>query len=210
MTYDAHGTGLLLVDPYNDFLSEGGQIWPRVKAIAEQRQVLGNLLKIVAAARAAGIQIFVVPHHRSAPGDYHGWQQRTPLQAVCAEFQTFAKDGWGGQWHPDFEPGANDIVVMEHWGSSGFANTDLDMRLKQLGIRRLVLIGMMANTCIEATGRHASEIGYDVTLVTDATAAFSQEAMHASHEINGPTYANAILTTQQLLAAFVPLATASA
>jgi nicotinamidase-related amidase len=201
MMYDARDTGLLLVDPYNDFLSEGGQLWPQVRAIAEQRQVLSNLRSIVRAARSAGIRVFIVPHHRAAPGDYPHWKQRTPLQASRVECRSFARDGWGGQWHPDLAPGAYDIVVQEHWGSSGFANTDLDLRLKQDGLRRLILVGMMANTCIEATGRHAAEIGYDVTLVTDATAAFSEAAMVAAHEINGPTYANAILTTAELLAA---------
>ncbi len=44
------------------------------------------------------------------------------------------------------------------------------------------------------------ELGYHVTLVKDATAAISQEAMYAAHAINGPTYAHAILTTEELLA----------
>jgi nicotinamidase-related amidase len=43
------------------------------------------------------------------------------------------------------------------------------------------------------------ELGYHVTLVKDATAAFSQEAMHAAHAINGPTYAHAIVTTDELI-----------
>jgi nicotinamidase-related amidase len=90
--------------------------------------------------------------------------------------------------------------VQEHWGSSGFANTDLDLQLKQFGISRVILVGMIANTCIEATGRFAMELGYHVILVTDATAAFSPEAMHAAHVINGPTYAHAITTTDELVA----------
>jgi nicotinamidase-related amidase len=45
------------------------------------------------------------------------------------------------------------------------------------------------------------ELGYHVTLVTDATAAFSQEMMHAAHKLNGPTYAHAILTTAELIPA---------
>jgi nicotinamidase-related amidase len=44
------------------------------------------------------------------------------------------------------------------------------------------------------------ELGYHVTLVKDATAAFSHEATHAAHAINGPTYAHAIVTTKELLA----------
>ena len=61
----------------------------------------------------------------------------------------------------------------------------------------------MANTCIEATARCGAELGYHVTLVRDATAAFSPEAMHAAHQINGPTFAHAILSTDALLAVLV-------
>jgi nicotinamidase-related amidase len=61
---------------------------------------------------------------------------------------------------------------------------------------------MLANTCIESTGRFGMELGYHVTLVKDATAASSQEAMHAAHEINGPTFAHAILTTSEIVSLF--------
>ena len=58
---------------------------------------------------------------------------------------------------------------------------------------------MIANTCLESTGRFGMELGYHVTRVKDATTAFSQEAMHAAHAINGPTYAHAIVTTDELI-----------
>ena len=48
------------------------------------------------------------------------------------------------------------------------------------------------------------ELGYHVTLLRDATAAFSHEMMHAAHDLNGPTFAHAILTTPELLAALPP------
>ena len=67
------------------------------------------------------------------------------------------------------------------------------------GIEKIILIGMLANTCIESTGRYGMELGYHVTLVKDATAAFNQEAMHAAHSINGPTYAHEIVTTSEIL-----------
>jgi nicotinamidase-related amidase len=90
-------------------------------------------------------------------------------------------------------------VIYEHWAQSGFANTDLDAQLKQHGIRRIVLVGVVANSCIESTGRYGMEMGYHVTLVRDATAAFSAAGMHAAHEVNGPMFAHAILTTDELL-----------
>jgi nicotinamidase-related amidase len=72
--------------------------------------------------------------------------------------------------------------------------------LKQQGIVKVIVVGLLAKTCIESTGRFAMELGYHVTLVKDATAAFTKEMMHAAHELNGPTFAHAILTTDELLA----------
>ena len=102
---------------------------------------------------------------------------------------------------PRFRAQPGDIIVKEHWGGSGFANTDLDFRLKQKGIIQVIVIGLLANTCIETTSRFAVELGYHVTLVKDATAAFTKEMMRAAHELNGPTFAHAILTTEDLIAA---------
>jgi nicotinamidase-related amidase len=65
----------------------------------------------------------------------------------------------------------------------------------------VVIVGLLANTCIESTARFAMELGYHVTLVHDATAAFSHEMMHAAHELNGPTYAHSIMTTAEVIAA---------
>jgi len=155
---------------------------------------------VVSTARARGLKIFFVPHHRWEAGDYVSFDNPSPYQLAGANAQIFAKDSWGGTFHHDFQPQPGDVVVHEHWGSSGFANTDLDLQLKQHGVRHVILIGMIANTCIESTGRFGMELGYHVTLVRDATAAFSHEAMHAAHAINGPTYAHAILTTEELLA----------
>jgi nicotinamidase-related amidase len=200
-TYDPARTGLLFVDPYNDFLSEGGKVWPRVKEVAEQVGLIDNLNAVVKTVREKGIQVFIVPHRRWEPGDYERWKHANPTQIAVGKRQTFAKGTWGGEWRPDFAPQAGDIIIKEHWAQSGFANTDLDLQLKQYGVEKVILIGLLANTCIESTGRFAMELGYHVTLVTDATAAFSQEMMHAAHKLNGPTYAHAILTTAELISA---------
>jgi nicotinamidase-related amidase len=200
MSYDPSTTAILLVDPYNDFISEGGKLWPRIQAIAEEVHLLDHLRTVLSTARQNGLQVIFVPHHRWQPSDYVSFDNPTPYQLGSAKAQVFAKDTWGGTFHEDFQPEDGDIVALEHWGSSGFANTDLDLQLKQHGICRIVLVGMIANTCIESAGRFGMELGYHVTLVTDATAAFSSEAMHAAHVINGPTYAHAILTTDELVA----------
>lgn len=199
--YDPSRTALLFVDPYNDFLSEGGKLWPLVAEVANSVQLHDKLRSITAAVRAAGIPVFIVPHHRAEPDDFANWDHPTPYQLGAAKVQVFARGSWGGDWHPDFAPQPGDTVVKEHWGASGFANTDLDMLLKQRRISHVILVGLIANTCIECTGRFANELGYHVTLVRDATAAFSAAAMQAAHEINAPSYAHAVLSTAELLTA---------
>jgi nicotinamidase-related amidase len=200
-SYDKNRTALLFVDPYNDFLSEGGKLWPKVADVAKSVRLHDNLHAISAAVRGAGIPVFIVPHHRAEPNDFEGWDHPTPYQLGGAGMQVFAKGSWGAEWHPDFAPRPGDTIVKEHWGSSGFANTDLDFLLKQRRISHLIVIGLIANTCIETTARFAVELGYHLTLVRDATAAFSHEAMHAAHDINAPAFAHAIFTTAELLSA---------
>ena len=197
--YPRERTALLVVDPYNDFLSEGGLVWPRIKDVAEEVGLLENLRAVYSCIRAAGIRIFIVPHRQWQPGDYESWEFVNLTQQNIMRRHSFAKGSWGGEFRSDFAPREGDVVIHQHWGQSGFANTDLDMQLKQHGVSHVVLVGLLANTCIESTARFAMELGYHVTLVRDATAAASREMMHAAHEINGPTFAHAIVTTKELL-----------
>jgi nicotinamidase-related amidase len=93
--YRKNMTGLVVIDPYNDFISEGGKVWDRLKGVAE-------------------------------------------------------------------------------------ANT-------------------CAHTCLEATVRFGAELGYEVTVVKDATASYSDVEMRAALEVNIPNYANAIVSTDEIL-----------
>lgn len=199
--YIANRTALLLVDPYNDFLSDGGKLWPSVKPVAEQVDLLPHLRAIVEVARRIGVVVFYVPHRRWREGNYDGWHHPGPWQILIDRGSFFADGTWGGDWHPDLVPQPGDVIVRQHWGQNGFANTDLDFQLKQRGIEKIILVGLVANTCIESTARCGAELGYHVTLVRDATAAFSPEAMHAAHEVNAPTFAHAVLTTAVVIAA---------
>lgn len=199
--YVVSWTGLLLVDPYNDLLSDSGKLWPKAEAIAEAVDLLAHLQALVAAARRLGVVVLYVPHRRWREGDYDGWRHPGPSQTEVDRESIFGDGLWGGDWHPDLMPQPGDVVIEQHWGQNGFVNTDLDLQLKQRGIEKIIIVGMVANTCVEATARHGAELGYHVTLVQDATAAFSPEAMRAAHEINGPTFAHAILTTDAVIAA---------
>jgi nicotinamidase-related amidase len=197
--YDKGITALLVVDPYNDFISEGGKIWPRIKAIAEANNCVPNMLQVLHAARQAKLRVFYAMHHRYRPGDYETWKYVAPIQRAAWQRKTFEYGTWGGEFRAEFVPAPGEIVAQEHWCSSGFANTDLDLQLKKHGIHQLIVIGLIAHTCIEATVRYAAELGYDVTVVKDATADYSDEHMHAALDVNMPNYASAMVTTNQIV-----------
>ena len=192
-------TGLVVIDPYNDFISEGGKVWDRLKGVAEANGCVPHMSQVLEAARDAGIQVFYALHHRYRPGDYENWKYIAPIQKAAWSRKTFEYGSWGGQLHSEFEPQPGDIVAQEHWCSSGFANTDLDLLLKRQGIQQLIMMGLIAHTCLEATVRFGAELGYEVTVVKDATASYSDEEMHAALEINIPNYATAILSADEIL-----------
>jgi nicotinamidase-related amidase len=200
VSYDRAITALLVVDPYNDFISEGGKIWPRIKAVAEANGCVPHMLEILNAARKAKLRVFYAMHRRYRPGDYETWQYIAPIQRAAWSRKSFEYGTWGGEFRAEFVPQPGEIVASEHWCSSGFANTDLDLQLKKHGIHKLIIIGLIAHTCIEATVRFAAELGYDVTVAKDAMADFSDETMHAALDINMPNYATAIVTTDEVVA----------
>src|SRR5215475_7553786 len=150
LTYEKAITGLIVVDPYNDFISEGGKVWDRIKDVAEGNQCIPHMAQVLDAARKAGIRVFYAMHRRYRPGDYENWKYIAPIQRSALKSKAFGFGTWGGEIRPGFEPQPGDVVTSEHWGSSGFANTDLDLQLKRHGIEKVIVIGLIAHTCVEA------------------------------------------------------------
>jgi nicotinamidase-related amidase len=108
--YDADRTALLIVDPYNDFMSKGGKLYEATRETAEAVGAYDNLRKLIPAIRTAGIQVLIVPHHRWRESDFKGWKHVNPSQARGYENRLFAEGTWGGEFHPDFGPRDGDVV----------------------------------------------------------------------------------------------------
>jgi ureidoacrylate peracid hydrolase len=63
-TYDKGLTALLMIDPYNDFISEGGKRWDRIRAVAEANDCVPHMPQVLNAARKAKLRVFYALHHR--------------------------------------------------------------------------------------------------------------------------------------------------
>lgn len=200
LDYDPDHTVLLVVDPVNDFLSEGGAGWDMTKGTVKKNDVVANLKRLITGARERGVPVVFGPMAYTEE-DYadQELQRRSAINRVMFEHKMFQAGSWGADFHPELQPAEDEVVLLPHKGIDVF-ETDLPEHLDRLGTTHLVIVGMTANLCCESTGRHAMEHGYDVTFVKDAIGAENLPAYEASIHVNYPLIANAVLTVDEFLA----------
>ena len=194
--YPVANTALLLVDPFNDFLSPGGKLYNATKTTVEGTNLVENIAQLIATARAHDILVVYVPHHHIEEGDYKNWKFMAPSHTGSKQVTLFEKNTWGAEFHPALQPQEGDLIAQYHWTASGFANTDLDFLLRQHNIDHIVVAGMRANTCIDSTARYGVELGYHVTLIKDGIGAFNVEEIRVTVETNFPHYGHGLLSTE--------------
>ncbi len=115
-------------------------------SIWESQRVIGHFEQLVAKARAAGVPVIWVQH------------------ADDDELQ-HGSEPW--KLAPNFVPTTAEMVMHKKYNSS-FASTDLDQRLKALGVSRIVLAGALTNWCLRSTACGAVDRSYHLALVSDA------------------------------------------
>jgi nicotinamidase-related amidase len=195
------GTALLVIDPVNDFLSEGGAAWDMSKTTVKLHDVVGHLRQAIDGARARGVPVLFGPMAYTEEDYADGKLQcRSGINRIIFEKRMFLAGSWGADFHPALRPREDEIVLQPHKGTDVF-ETDLPAHLARLGITHLVIGGMAANLCCESTGRHAVEKGYDVTYLSNAIGAENLAAWEAAIHVNYPLVANAIMTVHEFLVA---------
>src|SRR5215467_5016428 len=95
LTFEKETTGLLMIDPYNDFISQGGKIWNGIKSVAEANDCIPHMLQVLTVARKVGVRVFYAMHHRYRPGDYETWKYTAPIQKAAWSRKTFEYGTWG-------------------------------------------------------------------------------------------------------------------
>jgi ureidoacrylate peracid hydrolase len=129
---------------------------------------LPNMRRLQAACRAAGIEVmYTVIESLTADG------RDRSLDYKITGFHV-PKGAWDAEVLEAIAPAADEIVLPKT-SSSVFISTNIDYVLRNLGVRQLVIAGVLTDQCIESAVRDACDLGYLVTLVTDACATQSQE-----------------------------------
>ena len=201
-------TALLITDPQNDFLSPDGVTWGVVGKSVTENNTVANIESLFKAAKAKGMPVFVSPHYYY-PTD-HGWQFEGALETLMHNIGMFDRkgalttqgfEGSGPDWLERYKPYINDgaTVVSNPHKVYGPETNDLVLQLRKRGIDKVILGGMSANLCTESHMRELLEQGFEVAVVSDATAAaiVAEGDGYQAALVNFRFIANTVWTTQQ-------------
>jgi nicotinamidase-related amidase len=148
-------TALIIVDLQQGIVG-ASFVHPRDTVIERSRALLR-------AFRERGLPVALVNVAGVAPGRTERPRRSEPFPAGWTDFI------------PELDQQPGDIVVTKRtWGA--FASTDLEARLKALGVTQAVITGVATGTGVESTARQAYELGFNVTLAVDATTDARPEA----------------------------------
>ena len=143
-------TALLIIDIQNDYFPGGKMELEGCDAAAQKAA------KALDKFRRGGVAVFHVRHLSVRPGS------------------TFFIPGTAGaEIHTAVRPQEGEPVIEKNFPNS-FRNTGLKEKLDALGVKDLVVAGMMTHMCVDATVRHAADLGYKITLLGDACATRAQ------------------------------------
>jgi nicotinamidase-related amidase len=217
MPVTAENTALVITDPQNDFLSPKGVTWGVVGESVTKNNTVENIEKLLKAAKANGMPVFVSPHYYY-PTD-KGWQFEGALETLMHAIGMFDRKGQldvdgfensGADFLARYKPYIHDgqtIVTSPH-KVYGPENNDLLLQLRKRGIDRVILAGMSANLCTEAHLRELLERGFEVAVVSDGTAAaiIPEGDGYAAAMTNFRFMANDVIDTSEAVAAINKIA----
>lgn len=210
MDVDLGRTALVVTDPQNDFLSEKGVTWGVVGESVKENKTVEHIEALFKAAKKAGIPVFISPHYYY-PTD-KGWQFEGALEVLMHTIGMFDRvdplslEGFsdsGADWLARYKPYIQDgktIVTSPH-KVYGPESNDLALQLRKRGIDRVILAGMSANLCVESHLRELLEQGFEVAVVSDATAAakIPDGDGYAAAMVNFRFMANDLVTTAEMV-----------
>jgi len=201
-------TALVITDPQNDFLSPKGVAWGVVGKSVVKNNTVKNIDTLFKVAKSNGMAVFVSPHYYY-PHD-HKWKFEGALEKLMHKIGMFNRkhplsqkgfNNSGADWLEQYKKYINDgktIVTSPH-KVYGPETNDLVLQLRKRGIDKVILAGMSANLCTESHMRELIEQGFEVAVVSDATAAAQvvEGDGYKAALVNFRFIANTVWTTKQ-------------
>lgn len=180
MTITPGRTALVITDPQNDFLSPEGVTWGVVGQSVTDNDTVKHIGQLLESAKKNEVPVYVSPHYYY-PTD-NGWMFGGSVETMMHAIGMFSRPGAldlegftgsGADWLEAYKPYIEDgkTIVSSPHKVYGPESNDLVLQLRKRGVDKVILAGMSANLCVESHLRELLEAGFEVTVVTDATAA---------------------------------------
>jgi ureidoacrylate peracid hydrolase len=198
---DPARSAMLVVDVQNDYCHPDGALGKQGLPTDVAMAMIPRLQSLLDAARASAARVIFIQTVHTDETDSPAWVRRSAgISASVCRAGT-----WGAQF-TGVEPGAGDIVVVKH-RYSAFVNTRLDTVLRTFRIENVIMTGVSTNVCVESTARDAYMRDYNVTFVSDCTAAYAQEDHDATLRTMARNFGT-VATAAAIMAAWEPAASA--
>lgn len=171
-------TAILVIDMQNDNLHPDGAFAGSGAAQhAKEQDVIAHVRAVLDAGRSMGSPIF---HNRivayPAPAGLGG--ANAPIFQMIGP-ESLRKGTWGAHIIDGLDPQEGE-VILDRIRMSAFHGTSLDVMLRNLGVARVVIVGVWTNMAVEHTARDAADFGYQVTVVSDATSSINGDWQRAA------------------------------
>lgn len=184
LRFEPQQTAVLVVDMLNDFLDGGGAM-----PLDGGEALYEPLTLLIETARSAGSAvIWVCDEHSEHDREF----DKRAVHCLAGS--------WGSQIVPALEPHPDEYRVAKR-RYSGFFETDLDLRLRELGIRHVVVVGVVTNICVRSTVHDAFYRGYDAIVPRECVMATGEREQESTlYDID--THFGTVTTLDDVLAQY--------
>jgi len=197
---------LMIIDVQNGFVSKGGSYDILGMDVSHYREVIPRIRDLISMCRDARIPVFYTQAVREASGidlltKTHkilpkSREERIKKRPICI------RGTWDADIVDDIKPQENDHVVIKR-RDSAFHDTETGVWLRSIGVDTLIFCGVDTSICVETSLREAFNIGYDVILVSDATASSNRKHYESTLE-NVRDYYGIVVDSRELLEYLLP------
>lgn len=168
---DVKKTALLLIDVQNDLLKAKQAPYSDVAKMVQSKGVIGNITKVVVAARQVGMPVMFIAHiYRRDNADVVPTITDMMLQGLAPPpMERMIEGTLGAQFVDELKPAPGDYVIHKH-RSNAFYNSDLELLLRSRRIDTVVITGAVTDGCVANTVRGARERDLHVIVLSDCCA----------------------------------------